>query len=280
MAFQPFGYHVLIQSRMPLVDAKLAIKRRKKGWFDPKNGARGWILGPFICLWWSGINSQGPMMLGILTGDSRSSQLKARAGSDLNGTIWVTFLTIMILPILISQADQWPQNIQQFVLVGLVFGLGVPLTLWMASKDKREAEPLVKFMRDVLTPERKASRKARQSVSISKKLKIDLSGDVLKGRMTANRLHDSLLDVGPHGFLILSAAPDVYIQTAFKNGGYVIEERKGGSMHFEALRADDDTASESIPHNIFTFDEVYQTLLAFATDAPTPDFLRWQRMYL
>ncbi|WP_152414458.1 hypothetical protein [Blastomonas sp. AAP53] len=280
MAFQPFGYHVLIQSRMPLVDAKLAIKRRKKGWFDPKNGARGWILGPFICFWWSGINSQGPMMLGILTGDSRSSQLKARAGSDLNGTIWVTFLTIMILPILISQADKWPQNIQQLVLVGLVFGLGVPLTLWMASKDKREAEPLVKFMRDVLTPERKASRKARQSVSISKKLKIDLSGDVLKGRMTANRLHDSLLDVGPHGFLILSAAPDVYIQTAFKNGGYVIEERKGGSMHFEALRADDGTASESIPHNIFTFDEVYQTLLAFATDAPTPDFLRWQRMYL
>ncbi len=219
-------------------------------------------------------------MMGILSGDSSGSRIKGRAGSDLNGTLWMTFLTIMILPILLSQADQWVQNLRQLVLVGIVFGLGVPLTLWMASQDKREAEPLVRFLRDVLTPERQASRKARQSVPISKKLKIDLSGDVLKGRVTANRLHDCLLDVGPDGFLILSAAPEVYIQTAFNDGGYVIEERKGGSMHFEALRADEDMASGSALHNIFTFDEVYQTLLAFATDAPTPDFLRWERMYL
>lgn len=145
----------------------------------------------------------------------------------------------------------------------------------MASKDKREAEPLVNFLRDVLTPEGKASRKARQSVAIAKKLVVDLNGDVLRGRVTANRLHTALLDVGSGGFLILSTAPDVYVQTAFRDGGYVIEERRGGSLHFEAIRTDGNASD-----NIFTFDEVYQALLAFATDAPPPGFLRWERMYV
>lgn len=275
MAFQPFGYPVQIESRIPLVDAKSAIRRRKKGWFDPKNGARGWILGPVLCLWFSGIDSRGPMVLAILSGDGQQSRLTGRAGSDLNGTIWLTLLTILILSILLLQTDQWRQNSGSLLLLSIFLGFGVPLTLWMASKDKREAEPLVNFLRDVLTPEGKASRKARQSVAIAKKLVVDLNGDVLRGRVTANRLHTALLDVGSGGFLILSTAPDVYVQTAFRDGGYVIEERRGGSLHFEAIRTDGNASD-----NIFTFDEVYQALLAFATDAPPPGFLRWERMYV
>lgn len=280
MAFQPFGYPIQIESRMALVDAKSAIRRRMKGWFDPKNGARGWILGPFICLWFSGINERGPMVLGIMTGDSHGSRIKGSAGSDLNGTIWLTFVTIITLAIILSTSNQWSQDLRQLVVLAIVFGVGVPLTLWMASKDKREAEPLVKFLRDVLTPEGKASRKVRQSVAIFKQLTCNLNGDLLKGRVTANRLHTALLDVGPDGFLILSTAPDVYMQTAFKDGGYVIEERKGGTIHFEAIRTNVDKKVDSVPDNIFTFDQVHQALLTFATDAPSPDFLRWERMHI
>lgn len=280
MAFQPFGYPIQIESRMSLVDAKSAIRHKTKGWFDPKNGARGWILGPVLCLWFSGVNAQGPMVLAILSGDGLRSRLVGRAGSNLNGTIWLTLLTVLILPILLLQADQWHPNIGALFVVALIFGLGLPLTLWMASKDKREAEPLVKFLRDVLTPEGKASRKVRQSVAIAKKMTVDLNGDVLKGKVTANRVHAALLDIGPDGFLILSTAPDIYMQTAFKDGGYVIEERKGGSLHFEAIRTESDAAAHTAPANIFTFDQVYQVLLTFATDAPPPEFLRWERIYV
>ena len=55
MTFQPFGYRFEITSELTPTEAKAAIRSKKTTVFDVKNGARGWIVGPFICLWFSAL---------------------------------------------------------------------------------------------------------------------------------------------------------------------------------------------------------------------------------
>src|SRR3546814_6101180 len=87
-------------------EVKIAIKSRKKGWFDAKNGARGWIVGPLICLWFSAFDQYGPMLFGVISSDAAGSRVRGRAGSDLNGVVMFSLLIpfmIFIVYKLISQ---------------------------------------------------------------------------------------------------------------------------------------------------------------------------------
>src|SRR5947207_232306 len=96
MAFQPFGFRFEIQSQMPPSQTKAAIRPRLKKWFDVQNGARGWIIGPFICLWFYAFNRSGPMLLGRMSSDGFTTRISGRAGSDLNGMAWFTIIIIFL----------------------------------------------------------------------------------------------------------------------------------------------------------------------------------------
>jgi hypothetical protein len=85
MAFQPFGYRF-----------DLAIRAKRKGWFASKTGARGWMIGPLLCLWWDPYDKQGPMLIGWLSEDGFGTRIIGRAGSDLNGML----LFVVIYPFL------------------------------------------------------------------------------------------------------------------------------------------------------------------------------------
>ena len=76
MPFEPIGYRFEVRSPRPPAEVKTGIRSRKKGWFDVKSGARGWIAGPFICLWFSAFDEAGPMLLGIISRDGAGTRVR------------------------------------------------------------------------------------------------------------------------------------------------------------------------------------------------------------
>jgi hypothetical protein len=81
--------------------------------------------------------------------------------------------------------------------------------------------------------------------------------------------------------VILSSGPETYIQTASREGGYILERRDGDShRHFHAVRRSAAPIEASASNSIFTFEEVREAFMAYATEAPMPDFLRWEGMHL
>jgi hypothetical protein len=96
VAFEPFGYRFEIHSPLAPAEVKTAIRSRSKDWTDPKNGARGWVVGPFVCLWLNLANPNGPMLFGRFKRAEAGTTITGRAGSDLNGLL----LYALLLPLL------------------------------------------------------------------------------------------------------------------------------------------------------------------------------------
>lgn len=276
MAFQPFGYYFEVRSPHPPSEVKAIIQSRKKGWFEPQDGARGWIIGPFICLWLSALKRQGPMLFGRISRDSFGTKISGRAGSDLNGLAAsaVSIPILAVLLYLIVSAEDY--TFQQVAILGGVLLLS-PLIFWLAHKDRREAEPLVRFLRDAVTTQGRSLRAKSATVIISKAFSLEVAGETRKGPVTPDAVHDALLGMGAGDFVILASAPAMYIQAVFRDGGYIIERRDGDDQrHFEARRLSTPSAGSS--DSVFSFEEVRETFLAYASEAPMPPFVRWEAM--
>jgi len=152
MAFQPFGPRFDIRSPLSPESAKAAIRKRKRRWLDPKNGARGWIVGPLICLWWSPYNQQGPMVIGRIAKDGSGARISGRAGLDLNGVIAVLVVSIVAIPVTWIMAAAGQISSEGALLFAGLFGGIVALGFWARSFFHREAEPLVRFLRNTAVP--------------------------------------------------------------------------------------------------------------------------------
>ena len=80
MGFQPFGYRFETFTSLPPAEAKAAIRSKKTSIVDAKNGARGWILGPIICLWFSAFDNYSPMLFGLISTNNLGTRVHGRAG--------------------------------------------------------------------------------------------------------------------------------------------------------------------------------------------------------
>jgi hypothetical protein len=149
----------------------------------------------------------------------------------------------------------------------------------MSHKDRREAEPLVRFLEETLSGSRPKKRLDMGDVSISEVLTLDVDGEIQPLPLTAERIAEALQSIEmDEGYLVLSSAPEIYIQTAAKSGGFVIEKREGSSdTHVEAIRGD--APDSAWLKRSFTFDETLATLVAYASGAPTPGVIKWWPMY-
>ncbi len=117
-------------------------------------------------------------------------------------------------------------------------------------------------------------------MTISKAFSLDVGGERRKGPVTPASIHDALLGIGAGDFVILASASETYIQTAFRDGAYVIEMRDGGDQrHFRALRRIVPTAA-SASNVVFSFEEVREAFMAYASKAPMPPFVMWEGMDL
>ncbi|MBY0303806.1 MAG: hypothetical protein K2W86_01455 [Sphingomonas sp.] len=280
MPFEPFGYSFELKSPSPPPDVKAAIRSRLKGWFDPKNGARGWIVGSFICLWFSAFDQHGPMLFGRISRVDLGTRISGRAGSDLNGLLCYSLLLLCIVPILYQPVSAGDYTANELgIIVGLV--LLSSLIFWLSHKDRREAEPLVRFLRDAVTISGRSLRAKAATKRFSDRFTLNLGGEPLEGPVTQEKIHDALLAVGAENFVILESGPETYIQTASADGGYILEKRDGNNqMHFQALRKGAVPIDQSGSNTAFTFPEVREAFIAYATSAPIPLFMTWERLPL
>ncbi len=259
---------------------KAAIRSRKKGWFDPKNGARGWIVGPFICLWFSAFDQHGPMLFGRISRDNLGTTITGRAGSDLNGLALNTLLLPLLALLLYQMVSAGDYTAKQVFIIGGVILLS-PLIFWWSHKDRREAEPLVRFLRDALTISGRTLRAKSASVTVSQAFTLSIGGENHAGPVTSDVIHDALVGVGVGNFVILELNPETYIQTAPRDGGYILEMRDGDNQrHFQAIRRSIVPSEAGNANYIFTFEEVREAFMAYASEAPMPHFLIWDRKHV
>ncbi|PAL25034.1 hypothetical protein [Sphingopyxis sp. GW247-27LB] len=277
MAFQPFGYKFDIRSASRVADVKADIRARKKGWFDPGYGARGWICGPFICLWFSAFDRYGPMLFGLIRQDGFGSRIHGRAGSDLNGVLLVAislpWLVLVLFGMLAAVQHEWSDIavIGGFILLML-------LCFWLAHSDRREAEPLVRFLRDILTATGRSLRATSERHEISEGLTLIVGSRERDAPASALAVHDALLGLGEGDFAILERASEDYIQTMLRDGSFTIEMRRGTGSHFQAARRgvlDTDDARLR-----FSFEQALAAFLAFGSGKEMPSTFLWLPMSL
>lgn len=236
MAFQPLGYRFAITSALPLEKAKNRIRQKKKGWFDPQNGARGWIVGPFLCLWLSAFNRHGPMVVGIVRNDGLGSKVVGRAGADLNGTAMFILLVPFMAWVTYKMAEAGQGSLRAYLVIGAIFGLGLPLTLWINSADRREADALVHFVRKTLAPTDRSVRGSTPSLPMqSNPVRFFVNGEE-RVDVSADQLDEALSALSIGDFAVLEFAPDEYIQALSNADHYVLEKREGSAaQHFQAI---------------------------------------------
>lgn len=281
MSFEPFGYRFEITSSDSLPEVKTAIRSRKKGWFDPKNGVRGWIIGPFICLWFSAFDQYGPMLFGIISGDATKTYVRGRAGSDMNGVAMFSLLLPLMIFLFFVMFLDGTASFLQLAVIGAIILIGGPMVYWSAHKDRRAAEPLIRFLRDAVTDSGRKLRQQSTEAKIFDGLTLIAGDQKHIGQVSPDMIHAALIAVGADNFVILDTGPETYMQTAFRDGRYFIEMRDGNKLsHFRALRHHDNHAFSKTDDDLFDFEEVREAFMAYAAKGPTPHFIRWEIMHL
>lgn len=282
MAFQPFGIPFEIQSPLSAAEAKAVIRSQMKTWRDPKNGARGLIVGPVLCLWFNPSDRHGPMLIGLISQKIFGTRVRGWAGYNLKGVLLFTAFALLIglvFVLMILQGSESPAVLLGCAAIFLVIGL---IIYWSANKEKRHAEPLIRFLDNAITISgRKRHVEAIASVTTTRALTLNVSGDDITQSATLDSIQDALLQLGADDFAILSSNEESYIQTAWRDGSYVIEMRDGDAQrHFQAVRCGARFATAEAPNTLFTFEEMREVLLAYAVQAPMPSFVSWERMNL
>ena len=279
MGFQPFGFGFEISSSLPPAKAKAAIRSKKTSTFDAKNGARGWIAGPFICLWFSSFDRYGPMLFGLISADNFGTRVHGRAGSDLNGVLMFTLLIPLMAWLVFKMISEDQASGRQLVVIGLVFLVGGPLIYWSAHKKREDAEPLVRFLRKTLVQPEARSKPRARARSIQQCLGLVLNGTSIDGPVTAEVIQSAFMRVGNGDFLIVEAGPQDYLQTACNNDGYILEVRKGGpGEHYRAFRNERAISGRAKANDTFTYDEVLAAMERYAFGDALPSFLRFEPM--
>lgn len=276
MAFQPFGYPFDIRSSLPPSELKKSIRSRSKGWFDMKDGARGWVVGPVVCLWFSAFDRHGPMLLGLISRSTWGTRIAGRAGSDLNGVLLLVALT----PFMVFCLSMMPLTGGVAFVAGFWVLICV-IVLWAKHAFRREAEPLVRFLKEVATKSDQSRRAQPAAAADFSGLVLTVNGEDHAGGVTPDIIHEALLGIGPDGFVVLASAPEIFLQIAWEDGGFIIEMRDGDEgRHFRAARSGRPVGPKDRSRLTFTFEEVLAVFLAYASGTPMPASVAWEPMRL
>lgn len=279
MKFQPFGYRFEILSSFPPIEAKAEIRSKKTGMFDEQNGARGWIAGPFICLWFSAFDRHGPMLFGLISADDFGTRLHGRAGSDLNGVVMFTVLVPLMAWLVFMMISEGQASGRQLLTIALVFLVGGPFIYWSAHKERKDVEPLLRFLRKALTRSDTSSKLAVKAAKLRQGLRLILNGNHLEGLVTQEAIQSALMRVGNRDHLIIETGPEDYMQTACLGDEYILEVRKGGpDEHYRAVQKQPAPVDGPGSDGTFTYEEVSAAMTSYLSGLPLPSFLRLELM--
>ena len=258
---------------MSVAAAKSAIRTKKKAWFEPKNGPRGWVIGPAVCLWFSAFNQHGAMVIAILKSDGFGAHMVGRAGADLNGMAFFLLLTPLIVWLTWQMHLHGQGTTQAYIAIGLVLGLGLPFTLWMNSKDRRDADPLVSFLRRVTTQGTRPESLSDERHTI----KVQLASRNEALDISDKELFEELAGLANGNFIVLAKADEHYMQAVSTHSHLIVEKREGGpSKHFRAElpKGEFDGALEYD----FSLSRAFHVLSSFAKGHQPDRDLSWKRV--
>lgn len=279
MGFQPFGYRFETIANLPPAEARAAIRSKKTGIFDANNGARGWIAGPFICLWFSAFDRHGPMLFGLISAHNFGTRVHGRAGSDLNGVLIFTLMIPLMAWLVVKMVSQGQASGGQLLVIALLFLVGGPLMYWWAHKERKDADPLVRFLRKALSQSDARSQSTVSTQKIHEGVRLLLNGEYLEGPVTEAIIQGALLRVGNRDFMIIESSPQDYLQAACRDGGYILEVRKGGpGEHYQAIRNGGAAGDPAKANDTFTYEEVSAAMAAYVFGDPLPCLVRLQPM--
>ena len=215
------------------------------------------------------------MLIAWITADNFGTRVGGRAGSDLNGTA----LAVVVFPLLASlfynSLRSGATSIGQTLVCAAVLVLG-PTIFWFAHKDRRQAEPLVEFVRCALGVARPRAR--RVSVRSEPFLPMLLTVGTNPAEAvpaTADAVCEAVaaIEADSDGFLILATENERYMQVASPDGVFVLEKREGSEAnHFIAKHAAGDS-------NSLSADEITEALLDYLEGRPSSPGIRWDRLY-
>ena len=219
------------------------------------------------------------MIIGVLSDDGLACRIKGRAGSDLNGVLmFVALMQFFISLVYMSASDGDPAAGQIAPIFG-IFILLSPLVLWLAHSDRKDAEPLVRFLRDV-AGEREAPLRARPTQTLlPDNLALHVSGDTALLPLTTDTIYNALLETGTDEFIVLERSAEKYLQTASRGGKFTIEMRDGDYLnHYQARRVRSAQTKRRKLNFDFSFDEALEVVLAYATGNEMPKSVAWEKM--
>lgn len=211
------------------------------------------------------------MLFGLISKDNFGSRVRGRAGSDLNGVLMFTLLIPLMAWLVSKMVSEGQASARQLIVIAVVFLLGSPLIYWSAHKERKDAEPLVRFLRKALAPPnaRSPSTRGRRSPV---GLRLILNGEYLEDSATDEAAQSAFMRVGNGDFLIIEATPQNYLQTASRDGGFVLEVRRGGpGKHYRAVRKS--AGDDPVEHDKLTYDEVSAALASYISGDDLPKFL-------
>ena len=276
MPFEPFGYRVDLLAPYSMAETQGRIRAGLKPLFEPRNGARGWVVGPLFCLWFSMVNRSGPMVFGIISQEGDQTRLRGRAGADLNGIAFITLGAFMGISALLGAIRKEDTGFgDPLLLAAIVFG-GVPFLWWMAHRDRRQADPLVRYLSDAVGGSGQSLRAKSRAVTVMPGLVLSVGDEKLNRAVTSDLLHDLLIGVAPGSSLKVETKTSGYIYIVFRDGDYAIgkaEAPEHGRLY--AVHKDTETIQRALKHDVFTFEEAREILMAYVSSAPDPAFLEW-----
>lgn len=269
MAFEPFGYRFEVTTLASPEVVKDAIRKKKVGWYHPAKAARGWIIGPFICLWNDPWDRYGPVLLARISASDLGTRIGGRAGSNTTGVL----LFLLILSLMGVAALHGLLSGDGFAGASPVFAglllVGTPTILWMADRDKCQADPLVRFIRKALGPNKGIDILQAGSTPIATGARLLVDGVPAKDALTGITILDALRGVPNGAVVIVEFARETYLQTIFQGEGFLIERRDGDESTqclAKRVNGDDD----------LSLGEAYQLFEAYAERTAIPSFVKWQ----
>lgn len=271
MVFRPFGDPIDLWSVASPATIKQRIRSRKKGWFDPKPGARGWIVGPILCLWHSPYDRNGPMLIALLRAEGMGTRIMGRAGSDLNGVAMLIALSGLMAWLawkMVGQEGLTPGVIS----MAAIFLLGVPAMLIWAHKDRRSAAPLVRFLQKTVGYESGVSPMEALQLSARRAIRFEIDGEEQAEPLSSATLRTALEELGAKQHLALVASSETYTQVMFDRGDFIVERRDGGAeSHRVAVWTDRPGPTTSA----LPLDWTLQLLIAWVVERPANLPVEW-----
>ncbi|HEY1125165.1 MAG TPA: hypothetical protein VGE65_06000 [Sphingobium sp.] len=229
-----------VRSTLSAEDAKAALRKQKRGWFELKTGPRGWILGPFLCLQLSAMGQQGPVVLARITDDGFGSRTYGKVGPDL-AVLSALAITPGLIAFAIYGFASKSENLAAALVAVGVFLLFILAIFWLRSRAPEDAEPLVRFIRRALeTPAARTVHALPPHFDATPipAAKRNVDGTDMGAPPSENDVAHAILAMEADGFLIIDFGSNNFMQTALAYDRFILEKSEGSDRAFYRAKGD------------------------------------------